>query len=444
MTSTSPTPVDAPGPLDPAAPPAEPAAPTAESADQLNATEQLEPDSTALKRLMAWIVPANFSIFMLWGAIPAILLPQQLTVFDAENKVANLALVGTIGALIAMIAQPVAGQISDRTRSRFGRRAPWMILGALAGGLALVGLAFANSLVGIIIAWSIVQMSYNFSQGPLSAVLPDRVPVSRRGTFSALSGLGLMAGSLGGQIIGSLFFNSIAAGYVTFAVVVIVVLAAFTWANPDRSSEHLETEPFRLGDFLRTFWVNPVKHPDFAWAFLGRLLLYTGYFAVTGYQLFILTDYIGVASPERLIPILGVISLTGMVIATLISGPMSDRLGRRKVFVVGSSIVLAAGLVIPWLVPTQFGWIAMTAIGGLGFGIYQAVDTALMSEVLPSAGSYAKDLGVVNIAATLPQTLAPGVAGAIVLSSGYAALFPISIALSVLGALAILPIKAVR
>ena len=44
--------------------------------------------------------------------------------------------------------------------------------------------------------------------------------------------------------------------------------------------------------------------------------------------------------------------------------------------------------------------------------MFQAVDTALMSEVLPSAKSFAKDLGVVNIAATLPQTLAPAVAGA--------------------------------
>jgi len=402
------------------------------------------PVKGTLTRLMGWIVPANFSVFMLWGAIPSILLPQQLTLFDADNKVANLATVATIGAVAAMIAQPIAGQISDRTRSRFGRRAPWMLLGALAGGLALVGLAFADSLVGIAIAWSLVQISYNFAQGPLSAVLPDRVPVARRGTFSALSGLGLMAGSLGGQIIGSLFFTSITAGYLTFSVITLVTLALFIWFNPDHPSTDLHTEPFRLADFLKTFWVNPVKHPDFAWAFLGRFLLYTGYFAVTGYQLYILTDYIGVESPEKLIPLLGVISMAGMVVSTLVSGPMSDRLGRRKVFVAGSSLVVGIALIFPWMMPTQTGWMVMTAIAGLGFGMFQAVDTALMSEVLPSADSYAKDLGVVNIAATLPQTLAPGVAGVIVLSAGYSALFPIAIVLSVLGALAIMPIRSVR
>ena len=85
----------------------------------------------------------------------------------------------TIGAFFAMLAQPIAGQISDRTRSRFGRRAPWIFIGALAGGLALVGLAFANSLVGVVIAWTLVQITYNFAQGPLSAVMPDRVPLKR-------------------------------------------------------------------------------------------------------------------------------------------------------------------------------------------------------------------------------------------------------------------------
>jgi MFS family permease len=160
-----------------------------------------------------------------------------------------------------MVAQPIAGQISDRTRSRFGRRAPWIVLGASAGGLSLVGLAFSGSVWGILIAWTLVQITYNFAQGPLSAVLPDRVPVKRRGTFSALSGIGLMVGALGGQIIGSLFFNSIVAGYIVFAVLALVMLTLFCVFNPDRSSERITPEPFKFIDFLGTFWVNPCQVP---------------------------------------------------------------------------------------------------------------------------------------------------------------------------------------
>ena len=151
-----------------------------------------------VRRLLGWIIPANLGIFLIWGAVPGILLPAQVTEFDAANKVVNLLIVTTIGAFASMLAQPIAGQISDRTRSRFGRRAPWIVIGSLAGGLALVGLAFANWLVGVVIAWTLVQIAYNFAQGPLSAVMPDRVPLARRGTFAALSGIGLMVGALGG------------------------------------------------------------------------------------------------------------------------------------------------------------------------------------------------------------------------------------------------------
>lgn len=410
-------------------------------------TDDPPPPVKGLGRLMWSIVPANFAIFMVWGAVPGILLPQQVTLaFGEENQinVANLAIISTIGAFAAMVAQPVAGQISDRTRSRFGRRAPWIVLGALTGALSLVGLAFAGSLVGFIIAWVLVQVCFNFAQGPLSAVMPDRVPIKRRGTFAALSGVGLMVGALGGSIIGALFFNSIVAGYITFAVFAVVILGLFVVVNPDYPSTQLAPEPFSFVEFLKTFWVNPVKHPDFFWAFTGRLLLYTGYFAVTGYQLYLLQYYFHVEHPETVIPLLGLLSLVGIIISTLVSGPLSDRFGRRKPFVFASAAVVSLAFLLPWIWQDLNAWMIMTFIAGFGFGMFQAVDTALISEVLPSARSFAKDLGVVNIAATLPQTLAPAVAGGIVLVFGYAGLFPVAIVLGILGAFAIWPIKAVR
>lgn len=403
------------------------------------------PPITGLRRLMLWIIPANLGVFLIWGAVPGILLPAQIAVlFGEENKLANLTIVATIGAFAAMLAQPIAGQISDRTRSRFGRRAPWIMLGALAGGLALVGLAFANSLVGVIIAWTLVQTCYNFAQGPLSAVMPDRVPLKRRGTFAALSGIGLMLGAIGGQIVGSFFFNSIAVGYIVFAVFALVILTLFVVFNPDHPSTRITPDRFSFREFIGTFWVNPVKHPDFFWAFTGRLLLYTGYFAVTGLQLYLLTDYFGVEHPEQVIPLLGLLSLVGILISTIVSGPLSDKVGRRKPFVFASAAVVSLAFLLPWFWQDLNAWMIMTFIAGFGFGMFQAVDTALMSEVLPSAKNFAKDLGVVNIAATLPQTLAPGVAGAIALTFGYAALFPVAIVLGILGALAVWPIKATR
>jgi MFS family permease len=423
-----------------------PAQPAQSAIEQLTGqTDPPPPVKGSLTRLLVWIFPANFFIFVMWGAIPGVLLTAQVQAIDPKLTVQHMMVVSVIGAVCAMIAQPVAGQVSDRTRSRLGRRAPWMIAGVIVGAFALIGLAFSSgSLVAITIAWALVQISYNFVQGPLSAVLPDRVPLRRRGTFSAIFGFALMGGATVGGIIAAVFIHMIPLAYILFAIVVAVVILLFVLINPDHSNRDEAKPPFDLAAFLHTFWVNPVKHPDFFWAFSGRLLLYIGYFAISGYQLLILENYLHLSetSAAQLIALVGIISLVCILATTAISGPISDRFGRRKPFVFASSALMAIALLIPFFVPTVTGWIIYTIVMGLGFGTFQSVDTALMSQVLPSSESFGKDLGVVNIAATLPQVLAPFIAGVIVLIGGYGLMFPVGFVVAILGAVCVWFIKS--
>lgn len=398
-----------------------------------------------IMRLLITIAPANLALTLVYGGVISVLLPLQITGLDPANKVANLAVITTIGAFAAMLAQPIAGRISDRTRSRFGKRAPWLIFGVIVGALALIGMGLANGLVQIAIAFVIVQIAFNFIQGPLSAIVPDRVPAGAFGIFASVLGVLSMIGSIAGQALGASFAKSIGAGYFVLAGVAIVIIVLFVVLNPDHSSKEDVKQPFTVTDFLRTFWVSPRKHPDFFWAFLGRALLFTGYFAVLGYNLFVLQDYIGLKDDAvTYVPILGLLQLVGIVPATIISGVISDRIGRRKIFVFISSVIVGVGLIVPIVSPTVTGMFIQSVVCGFGFGAFLAVDQALMNQVLPSAESYGKDLGVVNIAATLPQTLAPAVGGAIVLVVGYVGLFPVGIVLSLLGAFAVFFIRGVR
>jgi MFS family permease len=427
--------------------PSDPAATTAAGVDELatDAPASRQKLTGSLRKLLVFLIPANLGLFLVYGAVPGVLLPLQIQGLFPHQKVAYLAIASTIGAVAAMIAQPVAGQISDRTRSRFGRRSQWIVFGSLVGGLALIGMSLANTLVSIVIAWTIAQIAFNFAQGPLSAIVPDRVPKWALGTFAALGGMAAMLGAVGGQVLGSAFAKHVGTGYVLFGGIAFVLLTLFVVVNRDASSTDAERQPFKLGDFLRTFWVNPIAHPDFFWAFAGRLLLYTGYFSVIGYNLYVLEDYIHLGNAAAgYVGILGLLSLVGMIPAIIVGGLLSDRLGRRKIFVFISSLLVGVGLIVPMVSHTLGGMMIMMVICGLGFGAFQSVDQAIMNQVLPSASSYAKDLGVVNIAATLPQTLAPAVGGAIVLTFGYIGLFPVGIVLSVLGAFAVWFIKAVK
>ena len=394
-------------------------------------------------RLTAWVFPAGLTIAMV-SAIPGVLIPIQLALIDSAAKEANLAVVLSVAGFGSLVAGPIAGQISDRTRSRLGRRAPWILIGAFALALALVGMVFADGVLGITIAWLVAQVAINVAQGPFSTILPDRVPLRRRGTFAAVSGVALMSGAVLGAVVAAVFADNYAIGYFVFAALSLVVLVLFVLFNPDHSSRDMVVERFGWMDFLRTFWVNPIAHPDFFWAFTARLLLFVGYYMVIGYQFYLLSDYIGIERPQDYIPLFGVVGLIGIIISNVVSGPLSDRVGRRKPFVFGASAVMAIALAIPWAWPTLTGWGIMFGVLALGFGMYVSVDTALMSEVLPSAKSFGKDLGVINIAAALPQTIGPAIAGVIILNFDYGALFPVGIVLSLLGAFAIWPIKSVR
>lgn len=399
-----------------------------------------------LRRLLITLVPANVVIFIIWGAVPSIMLALQVNNLDPDNKVANLALITTVGAFSAMLAQPIAGVVSDRTRSRFGRRTPWILIGSGAGTLALIALGLQSTVLGMALAWMAVQISFNFAQGPLSALMPDRVPRLARGSFAAATGIGTMVGLLGGQFVGASFASMLPVGYTVLGVVAFAMLWLFVHLNPDVPNQDQPREPFDIKQFLSTFWVNPIEYPDFAWAFAGRFLLNTGYTLVTGYMLYILADYIGMGVEDATTtsPLVSAAGIPTLVIAIAISGPLSDRLGRRKVFVFAAATVQGLALLIPWLFPTTTALFVFAAIAGIGSGFFQSVDTALITEVLPSKESYGKDLGVVNIAATLPQTIAPALAGVIVLNLSYAALFPTAIVLCLLGAASVWFIKSVR
>lgn len=400
-----------------------------------------------LARLLPSLLIGNLAMTLMWTAVPGVFIPLQVQGIDPAGKAAALGVILAVGAFAAAIAQPLIGTFSDRTRTRFGSRAPWLVGGALLGGVALIAIGSSNTLVAIGITYVAMQISYNAISNALTSIMPDRVPSAVRGTFSSLVGLGVMLGSVGGSAIAAQFATNLFAGYLLFAGLVLVVIVLFVLINPDKSNRDEERAPrLTFKTVISSYWVNPRKYPDFFWGFTGRFLLYGAFFLVTGFQLYILQDYIGLGDQAvAILPLLGLASLAGILVSTLAAGPISDKIGRRKPVVIIAALLCTSGLVFPLMMPNLTGWIIYTVLSGIGFGAYQAVDTALITEVLPGKSSFAKDIGVLGIAATLPQTLAPAIGGAIVsISGGYTWLFPIAIVIALFGALAVIPIKSVR
>lgn len=398
-----------------------------------------------------WLPPslliASLTLFATYGGLIAILLPTQIALLDEANKVQNLAIVTTTSFVFTLFAQPLAGAFSDRTRSRFGRRAPWMVMGAIVGGIFLFGLGSLTDILWITVFWVVIQVALNFLQAPLTTITADRFPRSKRGGASAMLGLGTQLGMTVGIMLAGALGAQIGIGYSTFGAAVIVITVLFVLINRDWSSRHAPVEIFRWSTFFQGFWIDPRRHPDFAWAFAARFLLVLGYFVISAYQLYLLTDYIGLtlADAQGAVVMLTLAAFVPTLIAIALSGWWSDRVGRRKAFIYAASAIMVVGMSMPLLMPNLTGMIVMSIINGMGFGIYMSVDAALMTEVLPSEGTSAgKDLGILNVATNIPQAMSPAIASIIIGAFGYPMLFVFGIVFTIIAAVVTVPIKSVR
>ncbi|QCP00356.1 MFS transporter [Arthrobacter sp. 24S4-2] len=378
-----------------------------------------------------------------------VLLGQQAAHFSEGDKEAILALVTGAGAAVSLVANPLFGAFSDRTTSRLGRRVPWVLFGAILGAVALIALAGAPNVAVMTFLWCLVQAGCNGAYAAITAAIPDRVPVPQRGTVGGLAAMGQTVGILIGAVIAAVVSGNFGVGYLVCAAALVAGVALYFFKSDDVSLPAEGRPPFSLAAFARGFWISPALYPDFAWAWLTRLLVNIGNHMVTLYLLFFLTDAVHVKETQGIEPAFGVLILTGLyavmvIVTSVIGGPLSDRMGKRKPLVIASSVIIAVASLILAFAPTWAGAIAGATVLGIGFGAYLAVDFALITQVLPSALDRGKDLGVINIANSLPQVLAPLIAFPFVtLWGGYVSLYVAAAVIGLLGAVFVVKIKGV-
>lgn len=446
------------------------------------------------RRYLTWYTVLSIAITAVWGAVLGILLPnqvqtlefgnfftganasvdlQQLTIlqqqvnagtatptaaqsaqlailsqFDAA-RATSLAIITSIGVVITMLVQPIVGVFADRTRSRWGRRAPWILFGTLVGALLLVLVRFSPSIAILTVTFMFAQAVVNMALGPLTTTVADRMPEDRRGIASALGGFGnFFGGVLGGVAAGALFavlgldFYFVVAAGIAFAGVMFVLLAR------DASSKEMVVPKFSWKEFFVGFTVA-LRSRNFRWVWVARILLTFGYTVSTALSLYMLQSYVQPALSQleatQLAPLLGLASIPFVIIALFVAGKVSDKVGKRRVFVIVSSFLMAASMIIPIVSPTVPALFAQAILSGIAFGIYLPVDQALFIDVLPDEKSAGRDLGVAGLGSNLGQALGPIVAGGVVaLTGGYVGVWIAAGVLVLLAAAALFPLRGVK
>jgi len=407
------------------------------------------PATRVRKAFIGTLALANLAVWMGFFTPIQLLLPEQLEdIAGDKGKVGALGLVTGVGALVAVVATPLAGALSDRTTSRFGRRLPWLVGGTFLGALALFVLSRQSTVVGVLIGWAAAQAFFNAAYAGLTAEVPDHVPVAQRGTVSGWFGLPQAVGVVVGVALVTLFTTTVVAGYVLIAVVIVVLVLPFAGVTRDPVLDPADRPALSLA---RGWWIDPRRFPDFGWAWLTRFLISLGNALGTLYLLYFLRDKVHYEqlfpgkSAEDGVLVLILIYAAGAVATAVGGGMWSDRTGRRKPLVIVSSLVMAAGAVLLAVRPTWTASLVAAALLGIGYGVYMAVDTALVTQVLPAAADRGKDLGIVNIANAAPQVLAPALAAPVVAGlGGYSTLYALTALVTIAGAVLVLPIRSVR
>ncbi|ROS61028.1 MFS transporter [Frigoribacterium sp. PhB160] len=372
---------------------------------------------------------------------------QQLNPDDPASIIGSVLPIGAFGALFA---NPLAGALSDRTRTRFGRRRPWMLGGVLVFVASLAYIAYADTVGQLTIGWLVAQISANAVFAALTASFADNVPEMQRGRASSAIALAQNIAILAGLYLAVYLVGNLPVLFIAPGVIAIALILVYCFIARDELPTYT-LKKFSLVTIVSSFWTNPFKNPDFGWAWWGRFLITFGTFMFTTYRLLYMQDHIGLDVQSATSAVaFGVLLYTiALMVSAALSGWASDKLARRKVFVWGSTALTAVGLVVLAHSDTVGMFYVAEIIMGFAFGIYTAIDTALIVDVLPNADRPGKDLGVINIANALPQSLAPA-AGLFLLHVGSTAgenytlmLWGAGVAV-LLGAIAVFPIKSVR
>lgn len=355
------------------------------------ATERPQlPFSHLLKLSIYW-----FGILTIWGGLNNIILPSRIEDIDKANAGLLLAVINGVAVLMAIIVQPTIGMISDYTVTRWGRRKPYIVIGATLDVVFLIGLALSQTYLMILVFLVLLQFSSNFAQGPFQGYVPDLVPAKQVATASGLMGVMIVMGQIAGVGVatlglgGSLALATIGLGLIELATAIVLVTSVREGSGA----------PPRPGSWLKvagSAWGTDIlKESNVLWLLLVRLL-FLGAVNATTLALFYFQRTHGLPEKEA-----GSLVFLGTLVVGIATGAsafpgarLSDRFGRRPMIWAACAIG-AAGMLLVAVSPSP--WLAIGAFVpfGIGVGIFLSVDWALMTDVIPkeTTGRY---MGILN------------------------------------------------
>lgn len=358
------------------------------------------------------------------------LLPRMIEqAAGPSGKALGLGVVTGIGALAALVFNPVAGHFSDRWR-RTDNRSRTVLFGLVTGTLGHVILAYQHSVLGIAIWWTICQAAINVAYSPMSAVVVDRVDRKFWGLVWGLVSVAQAVGLIIGLAAVILVFPSttagmlsVAVGYGLFLIPLVVVLHRLPRVSNGSADADARPRQGLIAGSLPAFRAL-LGGRGFRSVMAGRFLIMLAETIALLYLYYYLQDDIRYPKPGHGQLTLILIATIAAIAATVTVGRVADRSGGYRRYSVLASVLMAAtALALAGLTEWTLVMLCACALG-VGYGAFMSVSQALSLTVLPDPSTAGRDLGILNIAYTVPQVIGAPVAGVVVADmGGYRGLF---------------------
>lgn len=402
---------------------------------------------TPFPRLITGISLGFFGYYIAMITPLALLLTIKLAMLDPANVTKNFSIVSLVGAPIGIIGLYVAGVISDRTKSSFGRRRPWILMGAIGGAAALYAIGMAQSVIAICILWGAAKFLSSFMMSALTALIPDQVPEDKRGTASGIMGIFAPISIMAGVNLMFLFNSwSVENKFLLLGGIAIVMALVTCMLIKEEKVEYrqitdqIENQTWKQK--LSRIYPSPKAYPEFSYGVLTRFLMAVAY-STSAYASVYYLEHFQIAQEELagIVSVSTLVTTPFLIVSSIVGGIVSDKIGRQKPFIIAASLVVALGIVGYAFAPTIAVSYASGAVLSFGFGMFLAVDIALMTRILPHKEDAAKDMGIVNMAHELGNPTANAMASPLVGVGGYPLFFGLLAALSILASITVTPIK---
>ena len=335
----------------------------------------------------------------MWNAIHPILLPAVLLNYVPDaKKNTYLGLLTFVGLIIAMIVQPISGSMSDRWRSRFGRRRPLAVLGTAFDFLFLSILAWGGGLAWLFVGYVGLQFSSNIAHGPMQGLLPDRVPASQMGVASSLKTfmdmLSLVIASLlAGRLLDPATRDPAPIMIVVMSLLAITASITFLGVKEEPTDDLERTDKKVLPDQGK---LSFRENSPYWWLIGERMLFLLGIYGLQSFAQYYLQDVLRVPDPPKQTGDLLAALTISMILFTLVGGWTTDKYGAKSILRIGT-LVSAAGMFLLLLARDMGGLLIFGSLLGGGMGLFLTSNWALANSLAPQ-GEAGKYLGLTNLA----------------------------------------------